>query len=231
MSENMYIKGKYRSVDSMAQLICDDYAMLLVMSRFKISLGFADKSIEQVCSENSVDCNTFLAVVNLLRGSDSGYRPSLDGISISGLVEYLRCSHDYYLNYRLPKIRRKLLSVLSDDKISTLLIRYFDDYVLHIQEHLRYEEEELFPYIDKLTTCSPTDGYSVEQFCKTHDHIDEPLTEFKDVIIKYYNAPNSQDVVNIIHDLLSCAQDLSQHNLVEDSLLVPLIRKIEEDGR
>ncbi len=228
----MYTKGRYRAEDSMAQLICENHIMLLVMSRFSISLGFAEKSISEVCAENEVDSKTFLAVVNLiLRGGDNRYKASLGGVKIDSLVKYLHRSHEYYLWSRLPKIGEKLKGVLSDDKISLLIVRYFEDYVLQIKEHLRYEEEELFPYIDKLTKGEATNGYSVEEFSRNHDHIDEPLTELKDVIIKYYSADNSEEVVGVIHDLLSCAHDLSLHNLVEDRLLVPLIRKIEEDEK
>ncbi|MFR9495813.1 MAG: hemerythrin domain-containing protein [Rikenellaceae bacterium] len=232
MGEYMHTKGRYRADDSMAQLICDNHIMLLIMSRFGIALGFADKSISEVCDENGVDCTTFLAVSNLiLRGGDSCYKPSLDGVNIKDLVRYLHSSHDHYLTSRLPKIGNKLREVLSDDKISTLIMRYFEDYILQIKAHLCYEEEKLFPYITKLIAGDDTDGYSVDEFCKIHDHIDKPLTEFKDVIIKYYSAENSEEVVSVIHDLLTCVYDLSQHNMVEDRLLVPLIRKIEADGR
>ena len=34
---------KYRSTDKMSDLICDNYSLLMVMSRFGLSLGFGDK--------------------------------------------------------------------------------------------------------------------------------------------------------------------------------------------
>ncbi len=228
----MYIKGKYSCSDSMAQLICDNFVMLQVINRFGIPLGFAERTIDEVCSENKVDCPTFLAVVNLiLRSDDISYKPSLEGVNIEGLVAYLHSSHNYYLTSRLPKIGVKLRAVLNEDTISLLIMRYFEDYVQQIKKHLRYEEEKLFPYVAKLAQGEVTNGFSVDEFCKKHDHIDEPLTEFKDVIIKYYNSSNSDQVVGIIHDLLSCAHDLSLHNMVEDKLLVPLIRQMEKNGK
>ncbi len=214
----------------MAQLICDNHTMLSIISRFGIPLGFAEKSIEEVCCENGIDSITFLAIVNLLL-RDGAYTPRVEGVSLIGVVEFLRRSHEYYLGTKLPKIRTKLIGVLGDDKISRLIIQYFDDYVMQIKEHLRYEEEELFPYIERLTKGESTKGYCVELFCQKHDHIAEPLREFKDVIIKYYNAQNSEEVVSVIHSLLSYAYDLSKHNDVEDRLLVPLVRKEEEEKK
>lgn len=57
---------KYKSTDKMIDLISDDYSLLQVMSRFGLSLGFGDKTVKEVCEQNSVDCQTFLIVVNFI---------------------------------------------------------------------------------------------------------------------------------------------------------------------
>ena len=90
----MYKLGKYTSSDSMSDLICDNYPMLFVMSRFGISLGFGEKTISQVCRLSGVDENTFLAVVNLLISKirDETAKPSLPC-----LLKYLRNSHSHFL--------------------------------------------------------------------------------------------------------------------------------------
>ena len=48
----MYKLGKYNADDLMCNLVGDNYPILLVMSRFGISLGFGDKSIGTVCRES-----------------------------------------------------------------------------------------------------------------------------------------------------------------------------------
>ena len=57
---------KYRSTDKMSDLICDNYSLLMVMSRFGLSLGFGDKNVKDVCEAQGVDCPTFLAVANFI---------------------------------------------------------------------------------------------------------------------------------------------------------------------
>ena len=42
----------------MCDLVCDRYAVLQVMSRFGIALGFGDKTIAEVCAESRVDAAT-----------------------------------------------------------------------------------------------------------------------------------------------------------------------------
>ncbi len=228
MCDDKYIAGKYQATDSMAALISDNYPLLQVMSRFGIPLGLGDRSIGEVCAESGVDAPTFLAVANLmLHQNNRAYRIDFEGLSLEDLMKYIRSSHIFYLNFRLPNIRKKLIEALGKSDMATLIIRYFDDYVDHIKEHLRYEEERLFPYINKLIG-GEEDEFSIDLFSEKHDHIDEPLTEFKNVIIKYYSGQSSYEIMSVIHDLLSCAADLLSHNLVEDRLLVPMIRKMEE---
>ena len=57
---------KYRATDKMSDLICDNYSLLMVMSRFGLSLGFGDKSVKDVCEAQGVDYRTFLAVANFI---------------------------------------------------------------------------------------------------------------------------------------------------------------------
>lgn len=229
MSEDMYISGKYQASDSMSVLIRDNYSLLQVMSRFGIPLGLADRSIGNVCRDNDVDVSTFLAVVNLmLHKNNRSYKVRLEDLSLDDLMKYIRNSHVFYINFRLPNIRKDLIEALGQNDMAHLIIRYFDDYVSHIEEHLRYEEKELFPYINSLRSGELPSNYSVDLFSAKHDHIDEPLTEFKNVIIKYYSGDSSYQMMSVINDLLNCAADLLSHNMVEDKLLVPLIRKMEE---
>ncbi len=225
----MYIIGKYTTSDLMSDLICDNYSILRVMHRYGIPIGFADKTIAEVCQENKVDANTFVEIVNLLlRMNDNTYRPSLDNLVVEDIVRYLKVSHEYYINQKLPSIREKLVAVLSDDKISKLILKYYDDYIIQTQQHFFYEEDNVFPYIESLSGGNSSMDYYISQFSEKHDHIEEPLTEFKNIIIKYYSGGNSNEIIEVIHDILSCANDLSAHNQIEDRILVPLIRKIEQ---
>ncbi len=225
----MYIIGKYTTSDLMSDLICDNYSILRVIDRYGIPIGFADKTIEEVCQDNNVNANTFVELVNLLlRLNDSSYSPCLDNLVVDDIVRYLKVSHEYYITQKLPSIREKLVAILSEDKISKLILKYYDDYIVHTQQHFFYEEDNVFPYIESLSEGNQSKGYYINQFSEKHDHIEEPLTEFKNIIIKYYSGGNNGEIVEVIHDILSCANDLSAHNQIEDRLLIPLIRKIEQ---
>lgn len=212
----------------MASLICDNYSMLTLMSRFNIKLGFGGKTIGQVCSDNKININNFLAVANLLLNREElEYEAKIENISIPSLVAFLRESHRYFLDSRIPTIRKELTETLAEDKISTLILRYYDDYVEEIRTHMCYEDDNVFPYVEQLTKGNLSQEYNIDTFAARHDHINEPLNEFKDVIIKYYTADNNEDITNIIRKILICADDLEFHNMIEDKILVPLIKKLE----
>lgn len=226
----MYKIGKYKATDQMSHLICDNYQMLLVLSRFGISLGFGDKSIEEVCAEDGVDMDTFLCVVNLLIDEE---KEPFDGdssaLSVESLVQYLRNSHCYFLDFRLPSIRGKLIQAVDDEHndIAVAIIRYYDEYVAEVRKHMMYEEETVFPYVDKILHGATADNYNIDIFSKHHDKVEAKLSELKNIIIKYYPAKTSNELTSALFDIFACAHDLASHNDIEDYLFVPAIKGVE----
>lgn len=226
----MYHIEKYKETDLLSHLICDNYNMLLVMSRFNIPLGFGDQTIAHVCQKNSVDVSTFLAVVNLLVNEEKEEPISYSLLSAPSLMDYLINSHSYFLDFRFPAIRKKLTEALdcSKDKISALIIRYYDEYVAEVRKHMAYEERTVFPYVESILNNSPQGNYSIDIFSSKHDNIDNKLSELKNIIIKYYPAKSSNELNSTLFDIFSCANDLLSHTEVEDSLFIPLIRQLEK---
>ena len=229
----MYSIWTYKNTDKMSDLICNHYQMLSVMSRFDIKLGFGDKTIDEVCVDNGVDTNTFLAVINisLLENNMPFKDTDFECISISALINYLKNSHIYFLEYRLPSIRRKLIEAidLSDNDVSMVIMRYYDEYVCEVRKHMQYEEDVVFPYVNSLMNKQLVDDYSIDVFSKHHDSVESKLSELKNIIIKYYPAKSSNALNGVLFDIFSCAEDLLSHNTVEDKLFIPAIRKIERN--
>ncbi len=225
----MYKLGNYTETDRMCDLINENYPMLLVLSRFGIALGFGDRNIRQVCEQNKVDTATFLAVVNLLADSENVDFEEKE-LSMEALIQYLQNSHKYFLDYRLPAIRTKLVEAIesTNKDVSVAIIRFFDEYAADVRRHMMYEEENLFPYVEKLLANKPTEDYSVSVFSRQHDHVEANLAELKNIIIKYYPTESSNDLNSVLFDIFLCEQDLASHILVEDRLIVPLIKELEK---
>ena len=137
----MYKNGKYRETDKMSDLICENYPMVLVMSRFGIALGFGEKNIGEVCRQNGVDPCTFLTVVNFLTEEVSAPMTNIDKcLSIEALITYLHNAHAYFLDFRLPHIRRKLTEAIAGcpKDVAFVITKFFDEYAAEVNKHMSY---------------------------------------------------------------------------------------------
>lgn len=226
----MYKLGIYHAEDKMSDLVCENHQALLVMSRFNIPLGVGEKTIAEVCSDNNVDTGTFLAVVNAILDPEEAGCNTDDSISPEAFLQYLHNSHEYFLDFKFPTIRKELIEALdcAGTEITFAIMRFFDEYTQEVRKHMMYEEENVFPYVKKLITGEDTGGYSIEIFRKQHDQIETKLTELKNILIKYYPAKDSNALNSTLFDIFTCESDLAQHNHVENTLFVPLIKKMEQ---
>ncbi|MCC8088891.1 MAG: hemerythrin domain-containing protein [Rikenellaceae bacterium] len=229
----MYSFVSYTEDDKMSDLICGHYPMLLVLSRFGIPLGFGEKTINKVCSDNNVHTGTFLTVVNLLLNPSKNISEErLRELSLNSLLDYLHNSHSYFLDYRLPAIRAKLLEAINygNSDVSIVIMRYFDVYVAEVRKHMQYEEDTVFTYVKKLTEGKNTGGYGIAVFREQHNQVEARLTELKNIIIKYYPDGGENELNSVLFDIFSCERDLASHNDIENYLLVPAIMRIENKG-
>lgn len=221
---------KYKAGDKMIELIGDNYSLLQVMSRFGLSLGFGDKTVQEVCEMNQVDCGTFLAVVNFMAEGFSRMDSNADDISIPALVDYLRQAHIYFLDFCLPSIRRKLIEAIdcSQDEVAFLILKFFDEYMGEVRKHMEYEEKTVFKYVDLLLHNHAPRNYQISTFSKHHDQVGEKLTELKNIIIKYCPPKANMNLLNAaLFDIYACEEGLESHCKVEDYLFVPAILKLE----
>ncbi len=225
----MYKTGLYSSDEKMCDLVCDRYAVLQVMSRFGISLGFGDKTIAEVCEESKVDTQTFMAVVNLLLNKNVA-DPSKE-VSVRSLTDYLHNSHGYFLNFRLPAIRRKLIEAVdcAVNDVSFAIMRFFDEYVAEVTRHMNYEESTVFPYVNSLLEGKRPANYSMDIFRRHHDQIESRLRELKNIIIKYYPSGGTNELNGVLFDIFSCEEELASHNAVEDIIFVPAVERLASD--
>jgi regulator of cell morphogenesis and NO signaling len=225
---NKFRFGRYRESEAMSDLISKNYSALLVLSRFGIALGFGDKSIGEVCRDNRVDTDTFLAIINLMVEDNRIISSSDTQISLESLIDYLHNSHDYFLNYRLPEIREKLVTVLNEgqDDLNKAVVEYFDKFVAEVRKHMLYEDKKVFPYVKSLLKNENKDKYTIG-FSKQHEQIETRLTEFKNILIKYYPAKSTNEINSVLFEIFNCEKDLASHNAVEDFLFLPAIEELE----
>ncbi len=225
------MRDKYIKENKLYDVICSDYRLLQVISRFSLPLGFGDKTIEEVCRENNVDCETFLAVINF-RKEDILNASLPYKISIKTLSNYLLKAHSYYIDFLLPFIRRKLIEALgfsSNNDISFLIIKFYDEYVEELRRHMERENQDVFPYVDGLLMGKKNKQIMLEMSVLHHSPLELKLNELKNIIIKYSDSNNANNMMNsVLYDIFLFEEDLATHCELERKIFVPEIKKLED---
>lgn len=221
----------FSSSDSIIDLINADYNVIPLLSRFSIPLGVGDQTIAEVCGQAGIDPAIFLLIVNFtLSGEIAETSPS----QMPGIVNFLFNSHAYFLSYKLPHIRANLLAALDahHSDINPAIVRFFDDYVDHVKRHFAYEERNVFPYLKALGEGRPSRAdYNIERFSAHHDRIAEKLSELKNIILRYYTTAVPNLMYDVLVDLFTAESDLQSHNDIENLILIPLAREMEQKER
>lgn len=219
----------YEQDDKMLSLIRDNYNVLQSLGAFGISLGFGDKTVRQVCEAGNVDTFTFLAVVNLTI-NDYHSQSDVERLDVRTLLRYLKASHEYYLGFQLPFLRRELQESLEEkDNLSILIMKIFDEYARFISHHMKFEEQTMFPYVEALLQGERREGYDIETFSKHHDKTGEKLKELKSIIIKYLPSDSKHNnmLTAALHDIYNLEEWLSLHASVEEKIFRPAIELLE----
>lgn len=223
----------YEASDKMISLIRDNYNLLQSLGSFGISLGFGDKTVKQVCDDQNVDTNTFLAVVNF---TINGYREMDDvsRLSVSTLLQYLKASHDYFLGFQLPFIRKELVDALDEnDNLARLILKLYDEYSRSVTLHMKYEEKTVFPYVESLLAGKPMANYAIDMYSKHHGQESSKLRELKSIIIKYFpgDCLRNNQLSATLYDIYNNEEWLALHAEVEDNIFIPAIKYLEDKSR
>jgi regulator of cell morphogenesis and NO signaling len=229
----------------MAEVIHLNYHLLPIISRFGIHLGFGERTIEQLCADYSIDVNFFLVILNSYHDKNYFPRKHLQGFSLKLIIDYLRKSHEYYLNIKIPRIDQLLhqlsshTSVLSRESLQPI-DQFFREYKHELSAHIGREEEKVYPYIftveeaflsekPSFELVSRIREYSIDDYESEHDNVEDKLCDLQNIIIKYLPLPLDMNLCHtILMELFRLESDLNDHARIEDKVLVPKVRYMEK---
>lgn len=213
----------------MSELVTRHPMLVMMLSRFGITLGFGDKSVDAVCAMHGVDTDFFMLICRAYLG----VFPSLEQITATNmdqLVPYLRQSHAYYLSKRLPHIERHLHHIAErlPSRVAKVFMSFFDGYRQEVSAHFDYEEACVFPHIETLRN-RLKDSYRIDTYVASHGNIDDKLDDLLQIIFKYLPCTSADDdALDVVYDILSLSTDLKNHASVEDRILVPYVKQLEQ---
>jgi regulator of cell morphogenesis and NO signaling len=228
----------------LADVLFHNYTLLPVISRFNIKLGFGDKTVAEVCNDSDVNIDFFLEITNSYVDEDYVPQKELGSFPVSLIVKYLKKTHLYYLDEKIPEIERNIDLVLKAEKnynVTFKLVKnFFTEYKLELTNHINREESIIYPYVLEIESAYHKNSisrdlslkihkYSISNYASEHDNVEEKLFDLKNIIIKYLPPISSTGLCNaILTELFRLEKDLNAHASLEDKVLVPKIAAMEE---
>jgi len=228
----------------LADVLIHNYTLLPVISRFNIKLGFGDKTVAEVCKDTEVNIDFFLEITNSYVDEDYIPQKELGSFPVSLIVKYLKKTHLYYLDEKIPEIERNIDRVLEEEKSFNdkfkLVKNFFTEYKQELTKHINREETAIYPYVLEIESAYFKNKiskpfylkirkYSISDYASEHDNVEEKLFDLKNIIIKYLPPTSSTGLCNsILIELFRLEKDLNTHASLEDIVLIPKISAMEE---
>jgi regulator of cell morphogenesis and NO signaling len=227
----------------LADVIHHDHNLVPVINRFGIRLGFGDKTIAEICAEKQVNIGFFITIINAFHDSQYFPKQHLQSFPASMLVDYLRKTHQYYIEDKIPEIealiRKMTANAKSNEQPYLLAQNFFAEYKNELITHIEREEKRVYPYAIALEEAVKTglvsdallqqlNSYSITEYEAEHENIEEKLFDLKNIIIKYLPALSDDQLsFHILDDLFMFEKDLNEHARIENMILIPKVEAME----
>ena len=219
----------FNSRMKLADIIAANHSIILLLPRFGIPLGFGEKSVREICAAANVPVDFMLLVCNLYSFDD--YMPSIEeikAINMQPLVPYLKASHSYYTDERLPHIEKHIARIAErmDERSGMIFKKFYADFRREITAHFLSEEKNEFPRLLDLQSHGSTYRPAKRQLSKTHAALVDKLNDLTQIVYKY--LPGNvmpEETMELVFDILQLSSDIQKHALIEDKILQPLLEQ------
>ena len=228
----------FNTSDKLFDLIETNPNLLPVLNRFGIRPGFRDKTVADICREEGINEAFFLALVNTYHNPDYFPEEELLGFSPLLIIEYLRKTHAYYIDYFLPRMETLLDRMAGrspeNNRDMKMILSFYEKYKRELLLHIRDEEENVFPAVVGFVKDRESQGlnHAALSFEKEHSNVEMKLSDLKTLIVKYVTPSyDDNDFYEFLSALYRFEKDIIDHARIEDKILVPQIRGFAGSGR
>jgi len=222
----------------MSDLIFDNPSILLLMEHFGLDFIVHEKTVLQLCEQNNINAKVFISFANMYNGFNLAEVEDFSKTDLTDIILYLKNSHNYYENEKYPEIRHYIqeLYLKNNSPEIKLIDKFFDEYFEEVKEHLSYENRIAFPYFNELLHNEDSEkngkqkhDFSVKDYSEHHTDIESKLNDLKELLLKHVPVQNDRMLRRkIIVSLFELEYDLNIHSTIEETILMPLIGKLEK---
>ena len=226
---------KFTSSMKVARLVEANYRLLGVLARVGIDGSFGEKTVSEVCISSGLDPDTIILLCEVY--TFPNFKPSMELLRrchVGDILRYMHQSHDYYLNRAISDMEASITKLLEpcQQKQQEVVWNFFRGYKIEVKNHFGFEEQEVIPYVQGLIIGQNRPGFSIDRFEENHSNIDEKLGDFKNLVMKSLPAVCDKDIRrDLLVRIYALQEDLKCHTYIEDHVLVPMVRLLENPQR
>ena len=216
----------------LSQIIIDDPTILSVLSRFGISLGVGDMTIEQICQQKKMNVVFLTTILNTFRDPDFFPEKILYSFEAHLIVDYLKKTNQTYLQFQLPNIERHLHLLISksDAQNSNLLIimKFFSEVKAQLMKRIDDDKYRWFPEILALENSDDNKVEStVMAFDESNDSIEDKINDLISMFVVHLTGDYDINLGQaVLLALDSLKKDIAQNNRIRKRILMPLYQAL-----
>ncbi len=221
----------------MWDLINENSRILLLLEHFELDFTVGEKSVAQLCHDNSISAELFVTLANLYNGFYPDKKVIFGVEDIPDILRFLTNSHIYYKQDKYPEITGYIAELIHNtgDSRVRLIEDFFKSYFNEVVDHLDYEDKIAFPYFKSLanSTINRDEAlFSAKEYSLHHTDIETKLTDLKNLLIKHIRLKNELTLRRkLLFALQELEYDLLIHAQIEDAILLPLANKVEKEWK
>lgn len=206
-----------------------NHRLIPVLNRFGLRPGFGDTTLEEACRQKNIHPDFLLAVLNTYHNPSWFPKEKLLSIPSGMVIQYLNETHRYYRENILPELGILLDKLLGKAPSELQLIRvFYEKYIREFLQHLREEEELLFPGILAMAAhpeSTPAQDV-IELMEREHHESEEKLSDLKQLLLRHIPPEyNDRDYFAFVAELFHFEQDVADHSRIEEVILFEPLRE------
>ena len=156
---------------------------------------------------------------------------SIEKDRLEDILNFLRKSHRYYMDVMVPQLSDALEQLTGPclPPQRETIWQFFKQYKEDLAVHFGYEEQTVFPYVEAMLSGERCGQYSIGEYEQNHSNVQEKLEDLKNLILKYMPLEcRREDANRVLYCLYALEMDLGKHTFIEDEVLIPAARQLEE---
>ncbi|HVD98754.1 MAG TPA: hypothetical protein VNB90_11170 [Cytophagaceae bacterium] len=229
--------------DKVSEIINQNKSLSSVLERFGIGERDYHKTIEQAGRELNTDPEFMIEIIKAFDQENNPDKKVLMKFPVETILDYLKKTHHYYLEKKIPEIELSLHDIIRRYKGNNVLFtlgNLFMAYKKKLTDHIRSEEKELFPYIEFLveqlrgefeykSAHKKIFSFSIDHFEASHTNVEEDIQRTRETIVRY--SPEQHFAMSyriFLNQLELFEKDLHRHSIIEDEVLVPKAQQLEQ---